>query len=47
MAESHASLQNGAAVSGDWRTDRPGLRRLTKPLIPAPDMAKSVRNATE
>jgi hypothetical protein len=44
--ETDASLRNGAAAFGDWRTDRPGIRRLIKPRdLPAPDMAESVRNA--
>jgi hypothetical protein len=38
-------MLNGTAAFGDWRTDRPGMRRLIKPQdLPAPDMAESARN---
>jgi glucose/arabinose dehydrogenase len=44
-AEPNTSMLNGTAAFGDWRTDRPGMRRLIKPQdLPAPDTAKSVRN---
>ena len=38
-------LLEGTAAFGDWHADRPGTRRLIKPQdLPAPDLAKSVRN---
>jgi glucose/arabinose dehydrogenase len=45
QAEPNTSMLNGTAAFGDWRTDRPGMRRLIKPQdLPAPDMAESARN---
>ena len=45
MAQTGTSVVNGTAAFGDWRTDRPGLRRLIRPQdLPAPDMAESARN---
>ncbi len=38
-------LLEGTAAFGDWHVDRPGTQRLIKPQdLPAPDLAKSVRN---
>jgi glucose/arabinose dehydrogenase len=38
-------LLEGKAAFGDWRTDKPGTRRLIKPQdLPAPDRAKSAQN---
>ena len=45
VAQTGASLLNGTAAFGDWRTDRPGTRRLIRAQdLPAPDMAESARN---
>ncbi|MER9331489.1 sorbosone dehydrogenase family protein [Mesorhizobium sp. M0488] len=36
----------GAAAFGDWRADRPGVRRLIKPEdLPKPDVTKSTSNS--
>ena len=46
FAQTGAGLTQGAAAFGDWRADRPGLRRLIKPQdLPAPDLAQSVSNS--
>ena len=45
LAQTGAGLIEGSAAFGDWHADRPGTRRLIKPQdLPAPDLAKSVRN---
>jgi glucose/arabinose dehydrogenase len=45
LAQTGGSLLEGAAAFGDWHADRPGTRRLIRPQdLPAPDLAKSVRN---
>jgi len=45
LAQTGAGLLEGTAAFGDWHVDRPGTRRLIKPQdLPAPDLAKSVRN---
>ena len=44
-AQTGAGLLEGSAAFGDWHADRPGVRRLIRPQdLPAPDLAKSVRN---
>ncbi len=46
FAQTGTGLLEGTAAFGDWRTDRPGTRRLIRPQdLPAPDMAQSVRNS--
>ncbi len=45
FAQSGAGLLEGTAAFGDWRADRPGLRRLIRPRdLPAPDFAESTSN---
>jgi hypothetical protein len=45
LAQTGAGVLEGSAAFGDWHADRPGVRRLIKPQdVPAPDLAKSVRN---
>jgi glucose/arabinose dehydrogenase len=45
LAQTGAGVLEGSAAFGDWHVDRPGLRRLIRPQdLPAPDLAKSVRN---
>jgi glucose/arabinose dehydrogenase len=45
QAATGASVLTGTAAFGDWRTDRPGTRRLIKAQdVPAPDMANAARN---
>ena len=45
VAQTGADLLQGTAAFGDWRADRPGLRRLIGPQdIPAPDPAQSASN---
>ena len=45
QAATGASVLAGTAAFGDWRTDRPGTRRLIKAQeLPAPDMAGVARN---
>jgi glucose/arabinose dehydrogenase len=45
FAQTDAGLVVGTDAFGDWRTDRPGMRRLIRPQdLPAPDLAQSVRN---
>ena len=45
LAQTGAGLLEGSAAFGDWHADRPGTRRLIRPQdLPAPDLAKSVRN---
>jgi glucose/arabinose dehydrogenase len=44
-AQTGTGLISGTAAFGDWRTDRPGVRRLIRPQdLPAPDLAQSARN---
>jgi hypothetical protein len=46
VAQTGAGVLEGSAAFGDWHADRPGTRRLIRPQdLPAPDLAKSVRNA--
>ena len=43
FAQTDAGLRVGTDAFGDWRTDRPGMRRLIRPQdLPAPDLAQSV-----
>jgi glucose/arabinose dehydrogenase len=45
LAQTAAGVLEGRAVFGDWRADRPGLRRLIKPRdLPPPQPAGSVSN---
>lgn len=45
FAQTGAGLLEGPAAFGDWRTDRPGTRRLIRPQdLPTPDAAQSARN---
>jgi glucose/arabinose dehydrogenase len=45
LAQSAAGLLEGRAAFGDWRADRPGLRRLIKPQdLPPPQPAESAAN---
>ncbi len=46
FAQTGAGLTQGPAAFGDWRTDRPGTRRLIRPQdLPAPDLAASASNS--
>jgi len=45
LAQTGDGLLEGTAAFGDWHADRPGTRRLIRAQdLPAPDLAKSVRN---
>ena len=45
LAQTSAGVLEGSAAFGNWHADRPGTRRLIRPQdLPAPDLAKSVRN---
>jgi glucose/arabinose dehydrogenase len=46
LAQTGASVLEGASAFGDWRADRPGTRRLIRPQdLPAPDLAESATNS--
>jgi glucose/arabinose dehydrogenase len=45
LAQTAAGVLEGRAAFGDWRSDRPGLRRLIKPHdLPPPQPAESAAN---
>jgi hypothetical protein len=45
FAQTVGSVLEGRAAFGDWRADRPGLRRVIKPHdLPPPEPAESVAN---
>jgi glucose/arabinose dehydrogenase len=45
LAQTAAGVLEGRAAFGDWRADRPGLRRLIKPRdLPPPQPAESAAN---
>jgi glucose/arabinose dehydrogenase len=45
LAQTAAGVLEGRAAFGDWRADRPGLRRLIKPHdLPSPQPAESAAN---
>ncbi len=46
FAQTGSGVREGRAACGDWRTDRPGTRRLIRPQdLPAPDLAASASNS--
>ncbi|MER9337690.1 sorbosone dehydrogenase family protein [Mesorhizobium sp. M0293] len=46
FAQQAEPVLKGAAAFGDWRADRPGVRRLIKPNdLPKPDVTKSASNS--
>src|SRR5579872_3586095 len=45
LAQTAANMLEGRAAFGDWRADRPGLRRLIKPQdLPPPQPEQSAAN---
>jgi glucose/arabinose dehydrogenase len=45
FGQTGTGLLEGTVAFGDWRADRPGIRRLIRPQdLPAPDTAESARN---
>jgi hypothetical protein len=45
-AQTNEPALKGTAAFGDWRADRPGVRRLITPQdLPAPDLAASASNS--
>jgi hypothetical protein len=45
LAQTAGDVLEGQAAFGDWRADRPGLRRLIKPQdLPPPQVSQSVAN---
>jgi glucose/arabinose dehydrogenase len=48
FAQTGPTLLQGTAAFGDWRTDRPGTRRLIRPRdLPAPNLAESASNVVK
>jgi len=46
FAQTGTGRSEGQSAFGDWRTDRPGMRRLIRPQdLPAPDLAASSSNS--
>src|SRR5262245_22373475 len=42
------SVKTGAAAFGDWKSDKPGVKRLLKPEdMPAPFVSESARNGPD